>query len=36
MQVLHNTLELIDNMDISEGNRLILCNELKKLSNTEE
>lgn len=36
MEVLHNTLELLDNMDISEGNRLILCNELKKLSNTEE
>ena len=36
MEILHNTLELLDNMDISEGNRLILCNELKKLSNTEE
>jgi hypothetical protein len=36
MEVLHNTLEIIDNMEISEGNRLIICNELKKLSNAKE
>ena len=36
MEILHNTLEIIDDMDISEGHKLILCNELKKLSNNEK